>query len=229
MSRAVALIDILADDINEGDETFTIEWGGVSRQITIVDNDVPVVSFASLLRPLVTEGDELALVVQLDQAPLTDLVIPLVAMGAGSAQAAEAVSDYALAAPSVTFAAGATGADLMQTVSVTIVADGQIELQEIFTVAFGELPADVTADPAASRVTVAIDSDDLPALSLTAARTTLTVGETMTVTLRSTNGVPLRDVTVRFSSNSWSTQANNFTLHTEAGVLVNFRTSSRNT
>ena len=188
---------------------------------------MPVVSFASLLRPLVTEGDELALVVQLDQAPLTDLVIPLVAMGAGSAQAAEAVSDYTLAAPSVTFAAGATGADLMQTVNVTIVADGQIELQEIFTVAFGELPADVTADPAASRVTVAIDSDDLPALSLTAARTTLTVGETTTFTLRSTNGVPLNDVTVPFSGQG--PQANNYTLLTETGDRVDISTSSRNT
>ena len=199
VSRAVALIDILADDVNEGDETFTIEWGGVSQQITIADNDDPVVSFASPLRPLVTEGDgPLVLVVQLDQAPLTDLVVPLVVTGDGSAQAATAVSDYVLAATSVTFAAGATGADLMQTVNVTIVDDGQIELQEVFTVAFGELPGDVTADPAASRVTVAINSNNAPVLEITTDQPTATLdireNQFVTFTIRSTNGVPLGDV-----------------------------------
>ena len=199
VSRAVALIDILADDVNEGDETFTIEWGGVSQQITIADNDVPVVSFASPLRPLVTEGDgPLVLVVQLDQAPLTDLVVPLVVTGDGSAQAATAVSDYTLTATSVTFAAGATGADLMQTVNVTIVDDGQIELQEVFTVAFGELPGDVTADPVASRVTVAINSNNAPVLEITTDQPTATLdireNQFVTFTIRSTNGVPLGDV-----------------------------------
>ena len=110
---------------------------------------------------------------------------------------ATAGTDYTELAANVVFAAGARGADLRQTVSITVADDDLTEHSETFTVAFGTLPPGVTAGTPAA-VTVTLLDGTIPAVSFTAE--TVTVAENagvLPVTL-ALDASPAVNVTVRY-------------------------------
>ena len=137
--------------------------------VTIIDDDAPTVSFAS---DAVSVAENVAsgmaqVTVRLSASPPAGglgLTIPVMTTD-GTARAGE---DYtALSGATVVFAAGATGADLTQTVSVAILNEtvAVAENDETFTVALGEPVVGVVSLGAPSSVTVTITDDDAPAVN----------------------------------------------------------------
>ena len=163
-------IPIADDDLDELDETFTVDFGALPDSVsagtlaavtvTITDDDVPAVSFTAETAS-VSEGAGTATVtVQLSTSPSGQITIPVMTTD-GVALADE---DYTALAQDIVYAAGASGADLMQTISIPITDDGLDESHEPFTVAFGTLPDSVSAGMPAA-VTITITDDDVPAVS----------------------------------------------------------------
>ena len=79
--------------------------------------------------------------VQMNISPVDNVMIPIT-MTDGTATAGE---DYTALPAAVTFPAGATGDDLIQTISIPLLDDRLDEHEETFTVTFGTLPAAVYA------------------------------------------------------------------------------------
>ena len=165
-------VPIINDDVPEGEETFTVAFGtlpsGVpsgtpdSVTVTITDDDAPSVSFTTGTVSA-GEGDGTVEVsVQLNASPSSELTIPVTTVN----NTALVPGDYTALSTNVTFASGASGAALMQTVSVAIIDDSAAENDETFTVAFGALPTGVSSGTPDS-VTVTITDDDAPAVSFT--------------------------------------------------------------
>ena len=141
-------IPIADDGLDELDETFTVNFGtlpgGVSAgtpasvTVTITDNDVPAVSFTAETISVGESAGTTTVTVQLSATPATQITIPVRTTNGTATSGA----DYtALTTTNAIFASGASGADLMQTISIPIADDGLDELDETFTVAFGALPA----------------------------------------------------------------------------------------
>ena len=143
-----------------------------SVTVTITDDDVPEVTFSSAAAT-VAEGDgTIEVTVQLDSSPLAQLIIPVETTD----DTAISGSDYtALSSQTVTFAAGAAGANLSQTVTITILEDSLDEADETFTVSFGTLPGGVTAGTD-DEVTVTITDDDVPEVTFSSAAATVAEG-----------------------------------------------------
>ena len=184
-------ITILEDSLDEADETFKVSFGtlpgGVTAgtdnevTVTITDDDVPEVTFSSAAAT-VAEGDgTIEVTVQLDSSPLAQLIIPVETTD----DTAISGSDYtALSSQTVTFAAGAAGANLSQTVTITILEDSLDEANETFTVSFGTLPGGVTAGTD-NEVTVTITDDDVPEVTFSSAAATVAEGDgTIEVTVQ---------------------------------------------
>ena len=176
LSQTVS-VAILNDSRQENAETFTVSLGALppgvasgtpnSVTVTITDDDMPTVSFASGTAQVGEASGPLVVTVQLNASPQNQIVVPVMT-GDGTATAG---SDYtALSGATVTFAAAATGAALMQTVSVAITDDDAMEGNETFILSFGDLPTGVTAGTPNS-VTVTLVDDDVPVVSFTGADT----------------------------------------------------------
>ena len=155
---SIAIID---DDRDELDETFTVALGTLPDSVTagtpatvtvtLIDDDVPTVSFTAQTAGAGESDGTVAVTVQLSATPATQITIP-VSTTDGTATSGE---DYTALTTNAVFAAGATGAGLRQTVSIPITDDNRDELDETFTVAFGTLPDYVSAGtPAAVTVTI---------------------------------------------------------------------------
>ena len=199
------MIPITDDAVYERDERFTValgvppgnvSFGAVdSATVTITDNDALTVGLTEATATVGEAGGSVTLTVQVATGTVlgTDVAITLVSAD-GTARSGE---DYTgLSDAMVTFAAGATGADLMQTVSVPILQDAANENNEMFTVSLGPLPPRATAGPQSS-TTVTITDDDELELSVTAGATEITEEESTTLTIR-TNGVLSSAVAVAF-------------------------------
>ena len=171
-------ITIANDGIDETDETFTVSFGTLPTggvvtagtpdrvTVTITDTDVPEVTFTDTT-VAVTEGTTtVSVTVQLDTGPVEDLVIPVET--ADVVGGATAGSDYTALSRNVTFGAGATGVELRQTVSITILDDNLDEDSETFRVSFGTLPAGRVAAGTDDEVTVTITDDDVPEVTFSA-------------------------------------------------------------
>ena len=169
-------IAITDDTLDELDETFTVSLGmlpstvsgGGSVTVTITDDDVPAVSFTAGTAGVAESAGTVTATVQLSISSATELTIP-VATTNGTATSG---TDYTALTQNVVFASGASGADLMQTVSITVTDDGLDELDEMFTVGFGTLPPGVSAGTPAT-VTVTLTDDDVPTVSFTTATTSV--------------------------------------------------------
>ena len=148
-------------DTDTDDETFTVALGSLppqlvagretSQTVTIWDIFPTEVHLSATPNP-VDEGDEVTVVVELAEALLTDVTIPLVLTGV-SADA----QDYQASSPAqVEIEAGRTRGSYR----ISILQDQFAEGDETFTVAFGALPDEVVAgDP--SEVAVTITDDDV--------------------------------------------------------------------
>ena len=156
------------DSETEGDETFTVTLsapgGGfpsgvalnpsaTSAQATIAANDAPAVT-VSIAPPSapVDEGNPATFTVTLSASPGSEVVVNY----ATSDQTATAGSDFTAPASdaALTFAANASGDDLMQTISVPTTDDSETEGDETFTVTLsapgGGFPSGVALNPSAT-------------------------------------------------------------------------------
>ena len=200
--RQTVSVAISNDDVDENDETFTVSLGtlpdGVSGggtvTVTITDDDTPTASFTGAATRSVAEAaGTVELTVELDSTPIADIRIPVMTNN-GSATVGQ---DYSRVSRDLVFAAAASGAALRQTVSVPVLNDTADENDETFTIGFGTLPSSVAAGTVPS-VTVTITDDDVPALSVAAAPTTITEGGTSTITITATTA-PANDLTVPYT------------------------------
>ena len=116
--------------------------------------------FADAALEVAENGGTVEVTVQLSTSLATAITIPVMTT-AGTATAGSDYTALSGAGATVTFAANATGAALMQTVSIPISDDTLYEADETFTVEFGSLAGTggVTAGPRDS-VTVTIADDD---------------------------------------------------------------------
>ena len=203
LSQTVS-VEITDDTAPEGNEIFTLSFGSplmgvmvgtpARVTVTVVDDDVPTVSFIGAATRSVTEAaGTVELTVALSAALTSPVTIPVLTISETGTGTATAGSDYTALSMDLTFAANATGADLMQTVSVAIVNDTADENDETFTVALGTLPPTVSGS---GTVTVTITDDDTPTASFTGAATrsvTEAAGTVeLTVALDTTPGADIR-------------------------------------
>ena len=180
------VVTIVDDSEVESGESVTFIFGSLppnvtegspsTSQITITDNDSPVisshiVSFAASL----SVGEDMGTVnveVSLDSAAAADITIPIVVDASSTATSA----DYTLPIPSsVTFAAGETSRNYV----VTIVDDIVPESDEFVTFTFGSFPPNVAAG-SSSMSTITIVDNDPPVISshiVSFTNTSLNVGE----------------------------------------------------
>ena len=177
-------ITITDDDRGEPAQTFTVAFGTLPADIvtagtpaavtvTITDDDIPTVSFATATLSVVESAGTVDVIVQLSSSPADDITIPVMTMDGTAA----APGDYTALTQNVVFTGGATGADLTQTISVTVTDDDLVEADQTFTVAFGTLPSGV-APGTRPTVTVTIDSEDTATVSFDMAVTTRDEGDT---------------------------------------------------
>ncbi len=151
-------------DMDTDDETFTVALGSLPPELvagretsqTVTIRDIfPSEAHLSVTPNPVDEGDAVTVTVELAEALLADVTIPLVLTGV----TADA-EDYRASSPSqVGIEAGETRGTYM----ISILQDDIAEGDETFTVGFGALPdAVVAGDP--SEVAVTITDDDAAGL-----------------------------------------------------------------
>ena len=145
--------------------------------VAITDDDVPAVqvSFGQATYS-VTEGNHVTVTVKLSADPERTVEIPLTTTELGGATS----GDYAVGLTSVTFNAGDTERDF----SFSAAQDAVDDDGESVRLGFGNLPTRVSVGaPAAT--TVAIDDDDVPAVTVSFGQATYTVaeGDEVTVTV----------------------------------------------
>ena len=125
---------------------------GTVSQATITIQDVPSVSFGAS-EYSATEGGEDALVtVQLSEALLADVTVPLTAEGGGGATA----EDWSGVPAEVTFSAG----EASKTFTVVAVDDTVEDDGEMVNLGFGTLPAGLNAGPPASATVTLMNVED---------------------------------------------------------------------
>ena len=170
------------DEVVEGDETFTVTLSapsdGLPAGVTISDSTgTGTITDPGALELSVNdasgaEGGDLVFTVSLSVTPATAVTVDY-ATGIGPGDTASG-SDFESASGSLTFAAGATGAALAQTLTVATVRDDVVEGDETFTVTLSApsagLPAGVRiadstgtgtiTDPGAATLSVSDASGD---------------------------------------------------------------------
>ncbi len=167
------------DEVNEGDETFTVTLSdpsgatlgrNSSATVTIADDDAEPV--ASVADATVTEGGKARVTVSLDRPSVKDVTVSW-SVTDGTAGSGDHSGPSAPQA--ITFKAGETS----KTVEVATVQDEVSEGDETFTVTLSS-PSGATLGPDAA-ATVTIRDDEPPVLSV--ADATVTEGDTAQVTL----------------------------------------------
>lgn len=150
----------LDDDLVEGNETFTFRLGwaypvtfdDTPLVVTVLDDDLPVMSFDP---PEVTASEAAGtaeLVVRLDRASPVPVSVPYTTVG-GTATAG---ADFTSAQGVLTFAPGV----MVQTLTLTLANDTEAEADESFTVVFGD-PTGAVLDQFQAEVVVR-DEDSVP-------------------------------------------------------------------
>ena len=217
------------DSETEGDETFTVTLsapsGGfpsgvdlnpsaTSAQATIAASDAPAVT-VSIAPPSasVDEGDPATFTVTLSASPGSEVVVNYAASG-DTAMANDFTAPATNAA--LTFAANASGDDLMQTISVPTTDDSDTEGDETFTVTLsapsGGFPSGVALNPSATSAQATIAASDAPTVMVSIAPPSASVDEgnpaTFTVTLSASPG---SEVVVNYAASGDTAMANDFT------------------
>ena len=224
--RQTVSIPIIDNSVDASDKAFTVAFGtlpdgivaGVQNSVTvtIVNDDVPVVSFVEEAVTVNEDAGTVTVTVQLSRETIRPLVIPV----RTRRERALPVFDYAaLVQQNVVFAVGASGADLRQTVSINIIDDELDEEHETFVVTLGTLPSGVAAGTP-DGVTVTITDNDVPAVSFTVA--TASVSESagtvaVTVQLSTSPATPLTIPVI--TTNGTATAAADYTALTTEVVF----------
>ena len=189
-----------ADDVDDDGESVKLAFGTLPAQVTggatdeavvsITDDDAPAsvaVSFGQSTYS-VAEGSAVTITVQLDDDPEKTVTVPVSAAGQNGASAA----DYSGVPASVTFNSG----DTSKSFTFTAAADDVDDDGESVALAFGTLPAGVTAGTTGT-ATVSITDGDLPDVTVSFGSATYTVAEGGTVDVTVTlDAAPEREVTI---------------------------------
>ena len=218
-------ISITDDTVYENNEIFTVMFGALtgvtsgvrpSTTVTITDEDTLTAGFA--MRNMVAEGDgTVDFTLSLSASPAVDVTIPY-SITAGTAMIPADVM-AAASSRSVTFMANATGPQLMQIISITIVDDMLDEADETFTLALqsANLPPRVTGSTAELEVT--ITDNDVPVISVSAAPALVNEGQASTITITS-NTAPIADLTVPFTIGGTDITDADYTLASGGSTLT---------
>ena len=171
----------------------------------------------------VDEGNPATFTVTLSASPGSEVVVNY----ATSDQTATAGSDFTAPASdaALTFAANASGDDLMQTISVPTTDDSETEGDETFTVTLsapgGGFPSGVALNPSATSAQATIAASDAPAVMVSIAPPSAPVDEgnpaTFTVTLSASPG---SEVVVNYAASGDTAMANDFTAPASDAALT---------
>ena len=192
------------DTVDDDGESVALGFGTLPARVTagttatatvsITDNDDPPVTVSfGLSAYSVAEGDDVTVTVTLSADPERTVTIPL----AGTGQNGATAGDFSIPA-SVSFDSGETS----KTFTFTATDDTVDDDDESVVLAFGTLPARVTAGTTAT-ATVSITDNDDPAVTVSFGEAAYTVAEggdvTVTVTL---SADPERTVTIPLSKSN---------------------------
>ena len=188
-----------ADDVDDDEESVKLTFGTLPTAVTagttatstvsITDDDVPAVtvSFGAATYSVAEDGT-VDVAVTLDATPEREVTIPIVKTDQGGASE----DDYSGVPESLTF--GAT--DSEKSFTFTAAADDVDDDDESVALAFGTLPAGVSAGTTAAS-TVTITDDDVPDVTVSFGAATYSVAEGGTVEVTVTLDVaPEREVTI---------------------------------
>ena len=188
------------DGVDDDGESVKLAFGTLPAQVTVGTTDEAVVSITDDDAPAsvavsfgqstysVAEGSAVTITVQLDDDPERTVTVPVSAVGQNGASAA----DYSGVPASVVFASG----DTEQTFSFTAVADAVDDDGESVALAFGTLPAGVTAGTTAAS-TVSITDNDLPAVTVSFGAAAYSVAEGSSVLVKVTlSAAPEQELTI---------------------------------
>ena len=236
--RQTLAVNIIDDVSVEGTEQFLLEFGtlpaGVAASgnrvamVRILDDDGGNIGFVSDtgIATISEDGGTLALVVRMAAVTGNDIDVMYTVEDGGTATPTD---DYILADGTLSFAAGAVGAGLMQTVSIPIVNDDDEEGNETFTVtlatprASGGSATNIvlggTGLTQSIAVTILDDEGDKATLSVTTDRMTTIEGETFPITLTA-SVAPADDLTVAFTISGPGITTGDYTLTDMAATLL---------
>ena len=195
--------------------------GNRVAMVRILDDDGGNIGFVSDtgIATISEDGGTLALVVRMAAVTGNDIDVMYTVEDGGTATPTD---DYILADGTLSFAAGAVGAGLMQTVSIPIVNDDDEEGNETFTVTLAT-PRGSSGGSATNivlggtglaqsiAVTILDDEGDKATLSVTTDRTTTIEGETFPITLTA-SVAPADDLTVAFTISGPGITTGDYTL-----------------
>ncbi len=195
-SSATITVSVTDDAVDEPDETFTVTLSDPSSGVTLSDatatgtitdnDDPPVLSIAA--PAAVTEGDSgstnMVFTVTLGATSGRRVTVGYAVDGASTATSG---TDFtAVAAGTLTFAAGSTGAALAKTVTVAVTGDESDETDETVVLRLSDAVGATLPDPATASGTIE-DDDASPVLASLTAQT-VTVGEDVDITASATDG-----------------------------------------
>ena len=189
---------VKGDDVDEPNEAFTVTLSNATSSgaaatitqaattVTIVDDDVPVVSIGDVAVGEAAGGATLTITT--DIAPAVGATVQ-VSTADGTATAS---ADYGATSTTATITAGTTST----TVTVSIADDSLDESNETFTVTLSN-PTNATTTGGSATATVTITDDDVPVVSIALA--TVVEGPGVTATHAVTSDVaPVVDVVVTY-------------------------------
>ena len=192
-------LSAVQDSVDDDDESVTLAFGPLPARVSAGTNSESTVSIDDDDDPEVTvtyaqasytvdEGDRVTITVTLSADPERTVTVPIAVTHSNGATAA----DYTVLPASLTFNTGETA----KSFAFNAVQDSVDDDDESVTLAFGALPARVTAG-ANPEATVNIDDDDDPEVTVTYAQASYTVDEGDTITITVTlSADPERTVTV---------------------------------
>ena len=187
------------DDIDDDNETVGLSFGNLPDRVTAGTNSTATVSITDDDDPRVTvsfgqasytvaEGSMVTVKVTLSADPERTVEIPVSTTPGNGATTA----DYTGVPTSVTFSSG----DTEQSFSISATQDTADDDDESVDLAFGTLPARVSAG-STDQATVSITDDDVPPVTVSFGQASYTVAEGESVTVKVTlSADPERSVTV---------------------------------
>ena len=164
-----------------------------SALFSITDDDDPQVEVTiSSSVTTVAEGGTATVTVSLDKDPEREVIVPITKtnLGGASAMDAHTIGDYSGVPDELTFA---DGGPTTQSFTFVAVDDTVDDDDEGVTIGFGTLPDGVSAGTS-DEITISIDDNDVPEVTVSFAKSSYTVDESDDTT---TSGVEEHKVTVK--------------------------------
>ncbi len=192
------------DDVDDDDESVLIEFGtlpaGVgagtipATTVSITDDDDPQVEVTiSSSVTTVAEGGTATVTVSLDKDPEREVIVPITKtnLGGASAMDAHTIGDYSGVPDELTFA---DGGPTTQSFTFVAVDDTVDDDDEGVTIGLGTLEDDGVSAGTSDEITISIDDNDVPEVTVSFEKSSYTVAESDDTT---TSGVEEHKVTVK--------------------------------